>query len=66
METDDFENDKFLKKFRTKTIGNMEKLMACVGHKNFLTYFKDKVTEFSSSLGGFNVRHKPLVSPYFH
>ena len=32
LDTDDFENCKFSKKFRTETIGNMEKLMACVGH----------------------------------
>ena len=44
MGTHDFENGKFSKKFRTKTIGSMEKLMACVGHKKYLTYFKDKVT----------------------
>ena len=33
LDTNDFENGKFSKKFRTKTIGNMEKLnLACVGH----------------------------------
>ena len=32
LDTDDFENCKFSKKFRTETIGNMEKLMACIGH----------------------------------
>ena len=32
LDTDDFENCKFAKKFTSKTNENMEKLMACVGH----------------------------------
>ena len=32
LETDDFENCKFAKKFTSETNENMEKLMACVGH----------------------------------
>ena len=32
LDTDDFEGCEFLKKFRAETSGDMEKLMACVGH----------------------------------
>ena len=32
LDTDDIEGFDFSKKFRTETSGNMEKLMACVGH----------------------------------
>ena len=32
LDTDDIEDCEFLKKFRAETSGNMEKLMACVGH----------------------------------
>ena len=32
LDTDDFENCKFAKKFTSETNENMEKLMACVGH----------------------------------
>jgi len=32
LDTDDFENCNFAKKFTSKTDENMEKLMACVGH----------------------------------
>ena len=32
LDTDDLEGFEFSTKFRAKTIGNMEKLMACVGH----------------------------------
>ena len=32
LDTDDIEGRKFSKKFRAGTSGDMEKLMACVGH----------------------------------
>ena len=32
LDTDDIESCEFSKKFRAKTSGDMEKLMACVGH----------------------------------
>ena len=32
LDTDDLEGFEFSTKFRAKTIGDMEKLMACVGH----------------------------------
>ena len=32
LDTDDFEGCEFSKKFRAETSGDMEKLMACVGH----------------------------------
>ena len=32
FDADDFEDCKLSKKFRAETIGDMEKLMACVGH----------------------------------
>ena len=32
LDTDDLEGCEFSKKFRAKTSGDMEKLMACVGH----------------------------------
>ena len=32
LDTDDIEGCEFSKKFRAKTSGDMEKLMACVGH----------------------------------
>ena len=34
MDADDFEDCEFSWKFRAETIRDMEKLMACVGHKN--------------------------------
>ena len=34
LDTDDLEGFEFSTKFRAKTIGDMEKLMACVGHYN--------------------------------
>ena len=32
LDTDDIEGCEFSKKFRAETIGDIEKLMACVGH----------------------------------
>ena len=32
LDTDDIEGCEFSKKFRAETSGDMEKLMACVGH----------------------------------
>ena len=32
LDTDDLEGCEFSSKFRAETIGDMEKLMACVGH----------------------------------
>ena len=32
LNTDDFEGCEFLSKFRAETSGDMEKLIACVGH----------------------------------
>ena len=32
LDTDDFESCEFSWKFRAETIGDMEKLLACVGH----------------------------------
>ena len=32
LDTDELEGFEFSTKFRAKTIGDMEKLMACVGH----------------------------------
>ena len=32
LDTDDIEGCEFSKKFRAKTSGDIEKLMACVGH----------------------------------
>ena len=32
MDTDGFEDYEFSKRFRAKTSGDMEKLMACAGH----------------------------------
>ena len=32
LDTDDLEGFEFSTKFRAKTIGDMEKLMACIGH----------------------------------
>ena len=32
VDTDDFEGCEFSKKFRGKSIGDMERLMGCVGH----------------------------------
>ena len=32
LDTNDFDGLKFSKKFRAETSGDMEKLMACVGH----------------------------------
>ena len=40
FDTDDLEGFEFSTKFRAKTIGDMEKLMACVGHQNHPNYSK--------------------------
>ena len=38
LDTNDFENCNFAKKFTSKTDENMEKLMACVGHSMITLY----------------------------
>ena len=40
LDTDDIEGCEFSKKFRAETSGDMDKLMACVGHYNHSNYSK--------------------------
>ena len=65
LDTDDFENCNFAKKFTSETNENMEKLMACVGHKNHPSYSKTQLLCLYNMSDIFNVQHKPLVFPYF-
>ena len=40
LDTSDLEGFEFSTKFTAKTIGDMEKLMACVGHYNYSNFSK--------------------------
>ena len=64
LETNDFENCKFAKKFTSETNKNMDKLLACAGHSN-PSYSKTQLLCLYNMSDIFNVRHKPLVFPYF-
>ena len=70
LDTDDIEGCEFSKKFRAESSGDMQKLMACVGHWNHSNYSKTQllclIRPYKSKVAGFRVVWMILVSETYH